>query len=50
MNVKITLDILRVTKEVRQIADISRADYMKIRRSSKKTFSVSVDKEKMLQF
>ena len=33
-----------------KIADTSRADYMKARRSSKKTFSVSVDKEKMLQF
>ena len=31
--------------EVSIIADKSRADYMKARRESKKTFSVSVDKE-----
>lgn len=36
--------------EVRIIADKSRADYMKARRESKKTFSVSVDKEKMEKF
>ena len=36
--------------EVSIIADKSSADYMKARRESKKTFSVSVDKEKMVQF
>ena len=36
--------------EVSIIADKSRADYMKARRESKKTFSVSVDKEKMIRF
>lgn len=36
--------------EVREIAEKSRADYMKARREVKKTFSVSVDKEKMLAF
>lgn len=36
--------------EVRTIAEKSRADYMKVRRETKKTFSVSVDKEKMLKF
>lgn len=36
--------------EVSIIAEKSRADYMKTRRESKKTFSVSVDKEKMLEF
>lgn len=53
------LDFLRVTiwndcnawqMEVSIIADKSRADYMKARRESKKTFSVSVDKEKMIRF
>lgn len=32
------------------IADNSRADYMKTRREKQKTFSVTVDKEKMLKF
>ena len=32
------------------IAEKSRADYMKARRERQKTFSVAVDKEKMLKF
>jgi len=32
------------------IAEKSRADYMKARRTTKKTFSVSVDKDKMVKF
>lgn len=36
--------------EVRVIAENSRADYMKARREKQKTFSVAVDKEKMLKF
>lgn len=36
--------------EVRRIAEKSRADYMKARREKQKTFSVAVEKEKMLKF
>lgn len=36
--------------EVRRIAEKSRADYMKARREKQKTFSVAVDREKMLRF
>ena len=36
--------------EVRIIAEKSRADYMKARREKQKTFSVAVEKEKMLKF
>ena len=36
--------------EVRIIAENSRADYMKTRREKQKTFSVTIDKEKMLKF
>lgn len=36
--------------EVRIIAEKSRADYMKARREKQKTFSVAVDKEKMVKF
>ncbi len=36
--------------EVETIAENGRADYMKARRTTKKTFSVSVEKEKMLEF
>ena len=35
--------------EVRRIAEKSRADYMKARREKQKTFSVAVDREKMLR-
>lgn len=35
---------------MRTIAEKSRADYMKARREKQKTFSVAVDKEKMLKF
>lgn len=35
---------------MRIIAEKSRADYMKARRERQKTFSVAVDKEKMLKF
>lgn len=34
-------------KEVKTIAEISRADYMKKRRENKKTFSALINKEKM---
>ena len=37
-------------KGVRTIAEKSRADYMKARRETQKTFSVAVDKKKMLKF
>ena len=36
--------------EVRRIAEKSRADYMKARREKQKTFSVAVNREKMLRF
>lgn len=36
--------------EVRIIAEKSRADYMKARRTATKTFSVAVNKDKMLKF
>lgn len=36
--------------EVRTIADNSRSDYMKTRREKQKTFSVTVEKQKMLKF
>lgn len=36
--------------EVRTIADKSRADYMKARREKQKTFSVTIDRDKMLKF
>ena len=36
--------------EVRRIAEKSRADYMKARREKQKTFSVAVEKEKMLKY
>ncbi len=36
--------------EVRIIAEKSRADYMKARRMTTKTFSVAVNKDKMLRF
>lgn len=35
---------------MRTIAEKSRADYMKARREKQKTFSVAVDKEKMIKF
>lgn len=35
---------------MRIIAEKSRADYMKARREKQKTFSVAVEKEKMLKF
>ena len=35
---------------MRKVAENSRADYMKARREKQKTFSVAVDKEKMLKF
>lgn len=45
-------DIIIVTrnKEVDIIADKSRAEYMKSRRESRKTFSVVLDREKLEKF
>ena len=45
-------DIIYVTrnKEVKIIAEKSRAGYMKSRRESRKTFSVVVDRTKLEQF
>lgn len=55
---KKVLDLLRVrvimcvsrNKEVRPIAENSRAEYMKARRKEQKTFSVALDKEKAQKF
>lgn len=44
------LYVTRNKKGVRTIAEKSRADYMKARRETQKTFSVAVDKKKMLKF
>ena len=38
------------SQEVVKIAEKSRAEYMKLRRTSKKTFSVVVEREKMERF
>lgn len=40
------INVTRYKKEVKTIAEKSRADYMKKRREGKKTFSALIDREK----